>query len=222
LVKVCAILRTIHSRSPCTLPVSGSSADWLSAWRRNASATSSALPGHLRYIVAFEARAREAIASTVTRSYPISVTSSAAAAKIACSRAALREPGLDPAAGGRRPETVVASISVINRTVPYSFFYVDVVEPAARRDPRAPPARNRAPARPQLRARRMGIRPAPRGTGQPARRPQPDRRQLGQPHQPRLDHRHRRTDQRPRTREYRTVRISAFRQYCATDKRSPA
>ena len=61
-------------------------------------------------------------------------------------------------------------------------------------DPQAPPARNRAPAGPQRRARRVGIRPAPSGAGQPARRPHPDRRQLGQPHPPRLDHLPRRTD----------------------------
>jgi len=70
-------------------------------------------------------------------------------------------------------------------------------------DPQAPPVRNRAPASPQRRARRMGIRPAPRGTGQPARRPHPDRRQLGQPHPPRLDRLPRRTGKgkHPRPRE---------------------
>jgi hypothetical protein len=75
-------------------------------------------------------------------------------------------------------------------------------------DPQAPPARNRAPPSPQLRARRMGIRPAPRRPGQSPRRPHPDRRQLGQPHPPRLDHLHRRTGKHPRTREYRTIRIT--------------
>jgi len=53
------------------------------------------------------------------------------------------------------------------------------------------------------------------GTGQPARRPHPDRRQLGKPHPPRLDHLHHRTGKgrHRRTREYRTIRISALRQY---------
>jgi hypothetical protein len=46
-------------------------------------------------------------------------------------------------------------------------------------DSQAPPARNRAPSGPQHGARRMGIRPAPRSSGRPARRPHPDRRQLG-------------------------------------------
>jgi hypothetical protein len=64
-------------------------------------------------------------------------------------------------------------------------------------DPQTPPARNRAPASPQHRARRMGIRPAPRSTGQPARRPHPDRRQLSQPHPPRLDHLPRRPGKHP-------------------------
>ena len=65
-------------------------------------------------------------------------------------------------------------------------------------DPQTPPAWNRARPSAQLRARRMGNRPAPRGTGQPPRRPHPDRRQLGQPHPPRLDHLHRRTDKHTR------------------------
>ena len=42
--------------------------------------------------------------------------------------------------------------------------------------------------------------------GQPARRPHPDRRQLGQPHPPRLDHLPRRTGKQPRI---RTIRISS-------------
>jgi hypothetical protein len=60
-------------------------------------------------------------------------------------------------------------------------------------DPQTPPARNRAPASPRHRARRLGIRPAPGGASRPARRPHPDRRLLGQPHPPRLDRLHRRT-----------------------------
>jgi hypothetical protein len=78
-------------------------------------------------------------------------------------------------------------------------------------DSQTAPARNRAPPSPQLRARRVGIRPAPRGPGQPARRPHPDRRELGRPHPPRLDHLHRRPGKHPRTREDRAIRISTPR-----------
>jgi hypothetical protein len=48
----------------------------------------------------------------------------------------------------------------------------------------------------------------PRGTGQPARRPHPDRRQLGEPHPTRLDQLPRRTGKHSRTRQYRTIRIT--------------
>jgi hypothetical protein len=71
----------------------------------------------------------------------------------------------------------------------------------------------------------MGNRPAPRGTGQPARRPHPDRRQLGQPHPPRLDHLHRRTDKPrgypPAAREVSLFGWRAGGGLCTSTVRSP-
>jgi hypothetical protein len=88
------------------------------------------------------------------------------------------------------------------------------------------PARPVAPQTLTRRLRQHGIEPRqarnsalaawasdlpPRGPGQPARRPHPDRRELGRPHPPRLDHLHRRPGKHPRTREDRAIRISTPR-----------
>lgn len=87
---------------------------------------------------------------------------------------------------------------------------VRVQRPRPYPGPQTPPARNRASASPQHRVRRS--------SGQPARRPHPGRRQLGQAPPPGLDHLPcRMTKVTTVASGIPLIRISALRQYCTAD-----